>query len=81
VALTGRLTTELEELRRSENSHSIWKLHADSLVVLLAMATKAGEAVKRLEMSAGPGESGPLIQSLEKLQRRTDQVVKTLASS
>jgi hypothetical protein len=81
VALTARLTTELEELRRSENSHSIWKLHADSLVVLIEMATKAAEAVKRLEMQSGEGDSAPLRQSLEKLQERTDQVVKILAKA
>jgi hypothetical protein len=81
VALTARLTTELEELRRSENSHSIWKLHADSLVVLIEMATKAAEAVKRLEMQVEQDESGPLRHSLEKLRKQTDQVVKTLASA
>jgi hypothetical protein len=81
VALTARLTTEMEELRRSENSHSIWKLHADALVVLIDMAKKAGEAVKRLEMSAEPGESASLRQSLEKLRQRTDQVVQILASA
>jgi hypothetical protein len=81
VALTARLTTELEELRRSENSHSIWKLHADSLVVLIEMATKAAEAVKRLDMQSGEGDSAPLRQSLEKLQERTDQVVKILAKA
>jgi len=47
VAVNARLTTEMEELKRSRNSHSVWKLHADSLVVLIDLA-------KRLAESRGP---------------------------
>src|SRR5260370_4518644 len=35
VAVIARMTTELEELKRVENSASLWKLHADSLLALL----------------------------------------------
>ena len=38
VAVVARMTTELEELKRAENSPSLWKLHADSLVALLEVA-------------------------------------------
>ena len=38
VAVVARMTTEMEELKRAENSPSLWKLHADSLVALLEVA-------------------------------------------
>jgi anti-sigma factor ChrR (cupin superfamily) len=85
VAMTARMTTELEELKRSENSHSIWKLHADALVVLIDMATRASEAVGRLVLVARqkeiPDKSESLRQSLGKLRERIDQVVRILAQS
>ncbi|MGA7909109.1 MAG: hypothetical protein WCA16_17005, partial [Candidatus Sulfotelmatobacter sp.] len=39
VSISARIGTELEELKRSENMSSLWKLHADALVVLLDMAS------------------------------------------
>jgi len=38
VAVVARASTELEELKRADNSPSLWKLHADSLVALLEVA-------------------------------------------
>ena len=43
VAVVARMTTELEELKRAENSPSLWKLHADSLVALLEVAAALSE--------------------------------------
>ncbi len=40
VSMTARITTEMEELKRSQNSPSIWKLHADSLVVLIDLSNR-----------------------------------------
>jgi hypothetical protein len=85
VAMTARMTTELEELKRSRNSFSIWKLHADSLVVLIEMANKVAEAVGRMALIAGP-EATPepgdaLHRSLEKLRERTDQAAGLLAEA
>src|SRR4029077_7420036 len=34
VAVIARMSTELEELKRQERSNSLWKLHADFLIVL-----------------------------------------------
>jgi hypothetical protein len=84
VAVTARLTTELEELRRSQNSPSVWKLHADSLVVLLDLAKRLSEAVDRLSIEIGQQQdmqptSEGLRGSVEKLRARTDQAVKVLA--
>jgi hypothetical protein len=37
-AVVARMITELEELKRAENSESLWRLHADALIVLLEIA-------------------------------------------
>jgi hypothetical protein len=85
VAMTARMTTETEELKRSQNSHSVWKLHADALVVLIEMARRISEAVGPLaliaERASMPGKGEALRHSLAKLRERTDQVVKILAQS
>jgi hypothetical protein len=86
VAVTARLTTELEELKRSQNSPSVWKLHADSLVVLLDLAKRLSEAVDRLAIEIGQQQdmqprSDGLRGSLEKLRERTDQAVKILSQA
>jgi hypothetical protein len=84
VAMTARVTTELEELKRSRNSHSIWKLHADSLVVLMEMATKVAEAAGHMALVDGkavPAPGNALDHSLEKLRERADQAAKLLAEA
>ena len=43
VSISARISTELEELKRSQKMSSLWKLHADSVVVLLDMASTATE--------------------------------------
>jgi hypothetical protein len=55
VSMTARITTEMEELKRSHNSPSIWKLHADSLVVLIDLSTKLSESAGSATMLAGDG--------------------------
>jgi hypothetical protein len=85
VAMTARMTTETEELKRSQNSHSVWKLHADSLVVLIEMARHVAEAVAPLALIAEHenirDKADALRNSLAKLRERTDQVVKILAQA
>ncbi|MGA7290102.1 MAG: hypothetical protein WBX02_18500, partial [Terriglobales bacterium] len=70
VAVNARLTTEMEELKRSRNSRSVWKLHADSLVVLIDLAKRLAEAVDRLALTVGQqaetqANSEPLRNSLD----------------
>jgi hypothetical protein len=60
VALNGRLTTEIEELRRSKNSLSIWKLHADSLVVLVDLGKRLEKTLDRFGLA---GAQKPEAQS------------------
>lgn len=84
VAMNARITTEIEELRRSRTSRSLWKLHADSLVVLIDLAKRLAEAVAQLAVSIGRQTSPhpcvePLHNSLEKLRERTAGAAKLIA--
>src|SRR5208283_262827 len=59
VSICARIGTELEELKRSQKMSSLWKLHADAIVILLDMASssteEAGSVAKQAEQSgAGP---------------------------
>jgi hypothetical protein len=67
--------TELEELRRCQPATSLWKLRADSLVVLLEVARAAYESSKK------PSEESEAIQvSMQKLRHLAEAVVKALAA-
>lgn len=86
VAVTARITTELEELKRSPHSSTVWKLHADSLVVLLDLAQRIPEAVDRListpSHSPAKQESNESLRaSLEKLRLRTNEAEKLIANA
>ena len=84
VAVIARMGTEVEELKRSQNSASVWKLHADALVVLLEIArtlaeeagTTVGLATERGEMES---QAEAIKASLQKLGERSDVVVQSLA--
>ena len=84
VSISARISTELEELKRSQKMSSLWKLHADSVVVLLDMAStsteEAGGVAKTAEQS-GSGPAGRCIhESVQKLRTQSDIAVKTLAN-
>jgi hypothetical protein len=83
VSVVARTTTELEELKRSENSPSLWKLHADSLVTLLEVATALHESAERFSAEAheqGNKPAGENIKvSLQRLRHRCDLIVESLA--
>jgi hypothetical protein len=85
VAVTARIITELEELKRANNSPSLWKLHADSLVTLLEIAAKAtenSERVSTLAAQRGHREQVQEIQtSLKKLHDYSGIAVVTLTGS
>ncbi|MBV9183303.1 MAG: hypothetical protein JO356_18530, partial [Acidobacteria bacterium] len=53
VAVTARIITELEELKRANNSPSLWNLHADLLVTLFEIDAKTIENVDRVCTLAG----------------------------
>jgi hypothetical protein len=84
VSISARISTELEELKRSQKMSSLWKLHADSVVVLLDMASttteEAGSVAKNAEQN-GSGVAGKAIHdSVGKLRNHSDAAVKTLAN-
>ncbi len=84
VAVTARISTEMEELKRSGNSRSVLKLHADSLVVLIDLAKRLADAVNHLATSIGQHpemreNSEPLRNSLEKLRERAAEAAKLIA--
>ena len=85
VAVTARMTTEMEEMKRATHSSTVWKLHADSLMVLLDMAKRIPEAVDRLTLTPAhwpsiPDSSDFLRASREKLRLRTSEAEKLVAA-
>ena len=84
VSISARISTELEELKRSQSMSSLWKLHADALVVLLDMASTATEEAGSTARLAEEGSAGvgakTIHESVQKLRTRCDAAVKTLAN-
>ena len=82
VAVVARMTTELEELKRAENSASLWKLHAESIVVLLEIArsvTQNAERVTTLADQRGARVEGDKLRApRQKLHDCCALVEKTL---
>ena len=85
MAVVARMTTELEELKRSENSPSLWKLHADSLVTLLEVATAQVESATRFSEEAHGQDnkvaSESIKTSLQRLRHRCDLIFESLAQT
>jgi hypothetical protein len=84
VSVSARVSTELEELKRSQKMSSLWKLHADSVVVLLDMASTSTEDAGSVAKAAEQGGSGAaalaIHESAKKLRAQSDAAVKTLAN-
>jgi hypothetical protein len=84
ISISARISTELEELKRSQKMSSLWKLHADSIVVLLDMASSstedAGSVAKQAEQSGSGPAAKAVHESVAKVRRQADVAVKTLAN-
>ena len=84
VSISARISTELEELKRSQKMSSLWKLHADAVVVLLDMASTstedAGSVAKTAEQSGAGTAARAIHESVQKLRNQADVAVKTLAN-
>jgi hypothetical protein len=84
VSISARIRTELEELKRSQKMSSLWKLHADSVVVLLDMAStateEAGSVAKSAEQNGSGAAAKTIHESVTKLRSQSDVAVKTLAN-
>ena len=85
VAVTARVITELEELKRAHNSPSLWKLHADSLVTLLVLGDNAAENASRVANLAGQRGHRQQVEeiqiSLKKLRDYSGIAERTLSGS
>jgi hypothetical protein len=82
VSCVARINTELEELKRSQSMSSLWKLHADALVVLLDIAsttTEEAAGVAKTAEKAEPASAKAIHESVQKLRMRSDLAVKALA--
>ena len=84
VSVSARISTELEELKRSQKMSSVWKLHADAVVVLLDMASTstedAGSVAKMTEQSGAGAAARAIHESVQKLRSQADAAVKTFAN-
>ena len=84
VSISARISTELEELKRSQKMSSIWKLHADAVVVLLDMAStsteEAGSVAKAAEQSGAIKAGKAIHESVTKLRNQADIAAKTFAN-
>jgi hypothetical protein len=84
VSISARISTELEELKRSQKMSSLWKLHADSVVVLLDMASTytedAGNVAKMAEQNGAGTSARAIHESVQKLRNPADLAVKALAN-
>jgi hypothetical protein len=84
VSISARIATELEELKRSQKMSSLWKLHADAVVVLLDMAStateEAGSVAKQSEQGGAGVAAKSIHDSVQHLRNRSDVAVKTLAN-
>ncbi len=84
VSVSARIRTELEELKRSQKMSSLWKLHADSVVVLLDMSSttieEAAGVAKQAEQNGAGGAARAIHESVQKLRDQSDFAVKTLAN-
>ncbi len=82
VAVEARMSTELEELKRQERSTSLWKLHADFLIVLLEVSTalvhNAEHMLTLASQRGSPEEVESIKSSLEKLRQRTEEADRAL---
>ena len=82
VAVFARLTTELEELKRTGNNPSLWKMHADSILALLEIARtvneSAGKVLVQAEQNNSGNDSAAIQASVKKLRSCCELAVRTL---
>jgi hypothetical protein len=79
VSCVARVNTELEELKRSQSMSSLWKLHADALVVLLEIASTTTEEAEAIAKVSDAAAAKAIAETLQKLRDRSDLAVKALA--
>jgi len=85
VAVVARVSTELEELKRVENSPSLWKLHADSVLALLevvrVLSGHAGDVMGQASGQGNRASEETIKTSLQRLRQRSDASKAALSES
>jgi hypothetical protein len=86
VAMTARIMTEIEELNRSKNSPTIWKLHADSLAVLIDLSKRLAQGLEQPGLvdgkeSATQSNIEPIPASFGKLRKRAAEAETLIAEA
>jgi hypothetical protein len=85
VAVVGRMSTELEQMKRQERSTSLWKLHAEFLIVLLEVAAtlvrNAEHMLSLVSQHGTPEQSEAIKSSLDKLRQRSDDAQRMLTQA
>jgi len=82
VAVLSRMTVEMEELQRAQNSRLLRELHADSLIVLLEVGRSVEENAQRvihlLQQRGSAEEVSSVESSIHKLTECSRRVTETL---
>jgi hypothetical protein len=85
VAVVARMTSEIEELKRAENSASLWRMHADALIALLEVGRTASENAARVMALAsqrgGNDDASAIAASAQKLRACSARVERALAGT
>lgn len=82
VSCIARINTELEEIKRSQSMSSLWKLHADALVVLLDIVSTTTEEAGSVAKAAEKGDAASaraIHETVQKLRQQCDAAVKAMA--
>jgi len=87
VALVGRISSELEELKQKQNSMYLWKAHGDAIGYLLKESQKAmSEATRVMGLAQQRGlaeKVSALATSLQRLQQKSTEasdLIRTLSA-
>ena len=82
VAVFARLNTELEELKRSGNTPSLWKMHADAILALLEIARgvheNSAKTIAQAEQSNEPEQISAIQASMKKLRSCCEVSLRSL---
>ncbi|MFY9672887.1 MAG: hypothetical protein WB817_19120 [Terriglobales bacterium] len=83
VAMSARMMTEMEELKRAPRLSTLWRLHADSLMILIELARRVPDGVASLtatpnRWTAATETGGSIGITLDKLRARAAEAEKVL---
>ena len=85
VAMSARIMTEMEELKRAPRLSTLWRLHAESLNTLLDLTRRVPDGVASLtatpnRWTATTEKEGSIAITLDKLRARAAEAEKILSN-